>query len=302
MKGLKLTALLLALLTLTACAMARTAENADTYLLYYATDPVSAQGGDAVAPAAVVIEDSGQLEKSALAEALLKNLLQDPAELALRRVIPKGTSLLSVTLDGSRATVDLSAAYGTLSGIALTLADYCITLTLTQLPEIVSVVILVQGQELAYRDSQRFRARDALLSSKEDVISTVEAALYFVDEESGSLTAEARTLEIYEGETQADCLLRELMAGPREKGLLSPLPPDFAVLSIWTENSICYLNLSGEMLDAPVTPAAARKTVDALVRSLCSLDTVETVQMMADGEIRASYGGVAIDGLLQPAQ
>lgn len=59
---------------------------------------------------------------------------------------PAGTTLLSLELDGSLARVDLSAAYRSLSGISLALADYSIAMTLTQLREIAAVTITVRGQ------------------------------------------------------------------------------------------------------------------------------------------------------------
>ena len=43
-------------------------------------------------------------------------------------------------------TVDFSSTYGTLSGIDLTLADYSVVLTLTQLEEVETVMITVGGE------------------------------------------------------------------------------------------------------------------------------------------------------------
>ena len=63
------------------------------------------------------------------------------------------------------------------------------------------VGITVRGQELAYRDTQTFTARDVLLSSNEDVIGTVPVTLYFLNE-AGKLAPEERTLDLYEGDTQ----------------------------------------------------------------------------------------------------
>ena len=83
----------------------------------------------------------------------------------------------------------------------LTLADQAITLTLTQLPDILSVQITVRGQELAYRSKQVFTARDVLVAPEGDVVGTAEVTLYFPDE-SGVLQPEERTLELYEGDTQ----------------------------------------------------------------------------------------------------
>ena len=57
----------------------------------------------------------------------------------------RGLSLIHIWVEirGSHAKVDLSAAYRSLSGIDLTLADYCVTLTLTQISAIRSVSIPV---------------------------------------------------------------------------------------------------------------------------------------------------------------
>ena len=56
---------------------------------------------------------------------------------------------------------DLTSGYGTLSGIDLTLADYSVVLTLTQLEGVETVMITVDGEMLAYRDHQRLTAEDA---------------------------------------------------------------------------------------------------------------------------------------------
>lgn len=81
-----------------------------------------------------------------LAEYLVTELLAGPEDAALTSAIPEETTLLSLELDGTRAKVDLSSRYRLLSGVALALADYAITLTLTQLPEISAVSVTVRGQ------------------------------------------------------------------------------------------------------------------------------------------------------------
>lgn len=122
-------------------------------------------------------------------------------------------------------------------------------MTLTQLREIAAVTITVRGQQLAYRDKQTFSERDVLLSSNEDVVSTVTAALYFPDQ-TGKLVPEERTLDLYEGDTQADAVVRALAAGPLDESLSDALPEGFRVQSIWVEDDICYVNLPSAALEA----------------------------------------------------
>ena len=93
-------------------------------------------------------------------EGLLQAILSGPESETLTNVIPASVSLRGWTLRNGLLTVDLSGSYGTLSGIDLTLADYSMVLTLTQLEEVEAVMITVEGQVLSYRDHQRLTAED----------------------------------------------------------------------------------------------------------------------------------------------
>lgn len=262
------------------------------YMLYFRdADLEGSAGGDVFRTEETGLGEG--LDTAEKVETLVTKLLDGPEDELLRGTIPSGTVLLSSKVEGSRALVDFSAAYSTLSGVRLTMADYAVTLTLTQLPEIASVKITVQGQELAYRDKQTFTARDVLLSSEEDVVGTVEAALYFPDE-NGVLAEEWRTLDLYEGDTQVAAVVRALEKTPEEKGLTRSLPEGFRVKSTWLEENTCYVNLSSSLLGSfggDVSPGTALR---ALARSLCSLDTVSEVRFLVDGEFAERYGAADV--------
>ena len=116
--------------------------NTLSYDLYFQeANLYSAMGKDVLRCEAIALEEQSPQE---LSTALLNALLDGPSDETLKSPFPSGTTLLSLKLEGSRARVDLSSHYGTLSGMALTLADYCITLTLTQLPEITTVSVTVR--------------------------------------------------------------------------------------------------------------------------------------------------------------
>lgn len=279
---------------LCACAAARSAAQETCYDLYFAVDNLqSAGGGDAVAAEACSLRPQEGGDILAQAEAMVNLLLAGPSEEGLKSPFPANTQLLSVTKSGSRMLVDLSGAYSALSGVSLTLADYCITLTLTQLPGVQSVAVTVRGQELAYRDAQSFSAADVLLSSTEDVVGTVDVTLYFPDGD-GILTGEARTLELYEGDTQAGAVLQALAEGPETRGLSPVLPEEFSALSVWTEEDICYVNLPSSALKEELQERDLIWTIQAIARSLRSLPPVGEVRFLVDGEIARTYGGADI--------
>lgn len=289
--------LLCCLLLASGCALRQgTAEQAEeaAYTLYFVKkDLGEAPGGGALDTETVYLQDLEEAEPRQVAEALVTELLKGPLGEDLKSAVPAGTALLSLELEGSRAVVDLSAAYGTLSGVALTLADYAVTLTLTQLPEISRVKITVRGQELAYRDRQTFTARDVLLAPEGDVVGTVSATLYFLDAD-GALTGERRLLELYEGDTQVSAVVRALESGPEDKDLSSAAPEGFRVKSVWLEENVCYVNLSSALLEELPPEAELAPAIQALGRSLCSLEAVGETRFLVDGEFASRYGSVSI--------
>ena len=223
-----------------------------------------------------------------LAEALISELLKGPADETLKSTFPAGTTLLSLEIEGDRARVDLSPSYESLSGVALTLADSAIAMTLSQVPEVSSVQITVRGRELAYRDRQVLNLRELLLTPEEDVVSTVEARLYFLNQE-GRLTAAEQILDLYEGDTQVSAVAKALEGRPEGRDLLSPLPEGFQVKSVWLEEDICYVNLSSALLEG-LGESALQTALRALEDSLSSLEAVEEVRFLVDGEFRRDLG------------
>ena len=281
-----------AVLAAVGCAR-QTPQETEGYDLYFLSTEMG--GGALQAEQAYLPELEGAATRE-IAQGLMKELLRGPLEDSLRSVIPAGTNLLSLEVEDGRALVDLSASYGTLSGVALTLADYAITLTLTQVPEIGSVKITVRGQELAYRDKQTFIPRDALLLPEEDVVGTVQALVYFLNGD-GVLTPEERTLELYEGDTQVSAVVRAVENGPEGKKLSSSLPEGFRVKAVWLQEDTCYVNLSSALLETLPPETDFQTAIYALACSLCSLDTVEEVRFLRDGEFAQWYGTVDISGV-----
>lgn len=280
---------LVCLLLLFGCASG--GEETGKLLYFQERDLRAAAGGGALRTETIQVEET---ETQAVAETLVEALLRGPLDETLKSPIPKGTALLSLELQGSRAVVDFSAPYGTLSGVALTLADQAVALTLTQLPDILSVQITVRGRELAYRNKQILTAREVLVAPEGDVVGTLEARLWFPDED-GTLTEEDRTLVLYEGDTQVGALARAMEEGPLEDGLSPVFPEGFRPRAVWQEAGICYVNLSSALLAELPEPETLPRALEALRRSLESLETVEETRFLVDGVYAADYGPVQMD-------
>ena len=284
--------LLCLLLVITGCTVygkEEPEEKGADYVLYFRERELSSAAGEGALRTETVRLDTEGLSAADVAKLLMAELLRGPRDTSLKNTIPAGALLVSLELEGTRAAVDLSAPYGTLSGVGLTLADQAIALTLTQLPEILTVKITVHGRELSYRDRQLFSGRDVLLAPEGDVVSTMEAVLYFLNHE-GKVTAETRTLELYEGDTQVGAVVQALEDGPAEKELLPILPEGFRVKSVWLEENVCYANLSSGHLEMVGRQENLQVVIDAIARSLCSLESVHEVRFLVDGDFAETYG------------
>lgn len=252
------------------------------YKVYFQEGNLSnARSGDALRPELVQLEDASDTQSRM--EQLMEHLLQGPQDETLRSVVPAGTTLLSVKQRGVLATVDLSGQYSGLSGISLTLADYAITQTLTQLPEVMLVKITVRGRELPYRNGRTLSQRDILFSPKEDVVSSVTATLYFLDEE-GVFVPVTETLNLYEGDTQVGAVVRALETGPKSKEFFSAIPEGFQIRAVWQTEKTCYVNFSSTQVEGLDATKAFETMCRALEKSLCSLETVEEVNFLIDGQ------------------
>ncbi|MBQ6207169.1 MAG: GerMN domain-containing protein [Oscillospiraceae bacterium] len=265
-----------------------------SYALYFLRANLKDAAGDgALQPVDSGIPIQSDADPAETAEALLTALLDGPESDLYESAIPKGTALNSVTRQGRFVSADFSAPYGSLSGVALTLADYAVTLTLTQIPGVSTAKITVNGQTLDYRDKQSFTARDALLFPDGDVVGAVTLSLYFPDA-SGALVPEERTLNLYEGYTQVEAVAEAVESGPDNRDLSPAFPDGFSVRSAWQEDAICFVNLSSAVLDALPDDANLSLALLSLDQSLRSLETVREVRYLVDGEFLDRYGNVRL--------
>ena len=269
-------------------------ENEDVLYLYYPVAEANlVSGGDAIHAVRVDWQEMRKESIQSQAEEVVRLLLGGCDDEDFRLAMPFGTKALACKVSGSTVTVDFSSAYGQLSGMKLTMADYCVALSLAQIPGIYTVRITVNGRELAYRDNNYFHADDVLMTSPEDVVRNVAVQLYFFD--NVALTMEERILTIYEGESQLHKVMEALAEGPTEEGLQPLLPEGMKVLSVRAEDGVCYLNLSSESVSAlPAMAFLQRQVVLGMVRSLCSVRNIREVQILVDGEWQEMFGQVNI--------
>jgi len=149
--------ILLVLLCAAGCGKERAAEPSD-YMLYFLSDMEG--HGSALEPQPYVAAEGVPTP-----EMLVQALLNGPTDKKLRTPFPRGVLLLECRWDESAGTIYLllSEQYGALTDISLTLADYCLVLTLSQLEGVETVEIATDGHGFSYRSHAALSAEEALL-------------------------------------------------------------------------------------------------------------------------------------------
>lgn len=271
-------------------------EQGEEHLLYFLAPESRARGSDRIrgCPQRLDVPEGAPLADTA--RAVVERLLAGPEEAnGLLSPLPADVELLDLEIRDQRAYVDLSSGVNRLSGVALTMADYCLTLSLTELDGVSSVSITAQGRRLGQQPKQVFYERDVLLSTMDDVLQTVEVTLYFLDS-ANALTGESRTIELYEGQTLAENLAAALLEGPHNRELKRVLPEDFQINFVRMESGVCYVNISAASLAAlPEDETLQRMMLWSLADSLYSIDAVEELRLLADGEELTHFGLIPVE-------
>lgn len=295
MKRYLLPIAVLALLFLGACGIQTAAEEAPPGTSIYFLDiSPEAKGGDALKAVSRDLGMAPTAPAAQRAEAAIRALLKSSPEEQLQTPLP-GVELLGVTVMDQCAHVDFSSAFGLLDGVELTLADYALTLTLTELDGISSVSVTVQGQPVGQQPKPIFYGRDVRLFVNEDTVKAVNITLYFPNA-NNILVGEYRTLHLYEGQTVAENLIAALFEGPVDQDLQRIIPAELSFSSVRMDNSICTLNLVGESLSSlPEDPAAQELILRSIGKSLYSIKTIQGIRILVDGEAVPLFGSVPVD-------
>lgn len=278
------------LLSLCACTVEENAAADGGYMLWFAVARDSKRNDSAA-----VYREMREWSNAPSAYGLIAALLRGPQSEDLYSPFPPNTSLNFLLTEGETAWVDLSEEYASLSGVDLTIADYCIALTLCQLPEIESVKITVKGESIQDRNRQTLREGDVLLSGIEEEPDTFLAALYFPDSSEKALTVEYRQVVRAEDQDAVDVVMEELLHGPMEGIGSRSMPTGTRARSLAVSDGICYVDLSREFVtNAPQTAEEAGLMLYALVNTLCVRSGVSQVQLLIEGERVDFYGSVSV--------
>lgn len=223
-------------------------------------------------------------------EALLELYLAGPVDSQCISPFPRGTQAVRIRQTGSSVELVLSEAFSQLSGISRTIAEACLTMTLTQLDGVETVSIYVTGEGSTEQLTDALSAEDYLLV--DDGIEEQEESIkiYFADSNDRYLMGDQRSVVLSENESAAVYIMQQLIAGPTDEQLQPTIPEGTELLSVTQEGTLCTVDLSAEFREnVPKTEQEERMTVYSIVNSLTELEGIDQVLILCEGQSIGIY-------------
>lgn len=277
-----------ACMLLVMCACSAVGEDGETLQVYRVLKTDYQTDGELLRPETVGFSQTPDVEDA------LRAIFSDPEDPALSNGMG-GAVALAWSIAGGEVSVELSEAYGDLTGMHRTIAEYCLTLTLSQLEGVEAVSIYCDGVPTALG----LTAGDVLLYDIQSNPYEKQVRLYFSD--GGELlTEELRGLSVDEDMPAERYVVEELLRGPVDEGLSTLLPEGTRLLSVSTRDGICTVDLSGEFVSGNYPDDQSRRlAVYSLVNTLTALPDVDAVNLYADGAPVEHFGLLNTDQPLE---
>ena len=232
-------------------------------------------------------------------EELLYMLKLNPENLLYHSALTDVVTVKEFTFnDDSSLTINFESNYHELSGINEVLCRAAVVKTITQLPEVEFIQFAVNGQPL--KDSH-----DNLVGimRKEDFIDSTgtetKVKLYFSNE-TGDGLVEYVTNITYTGKgSLEEVVLKELMKGPSQIGMLSTIPEETDLLQVEMKEGVCYVDFSSKFMDK-IPGLKDEIVIYSVVNTLIELPYISKVQFQINGEVKPVFGdGMIFDGFFE---
>lgn len=232
------------------------------------------------------------------AEVAVQELLKGPKKEGLKSIIPKKTKLLDLKVQNNLAKVNFSKEFFELNSIpAKRLAIISVVNTLTDLPNIDEVNIMLEGKELLSSDGKPYGPLTTdNLNEKEPKQQTanVDVTVYFSDKEAMYLVPETRKVEVKENDKihLEKIIIEELLKGPKIENHFDTIPKGTKLLSIKVDDKTAYVNLSKEFKENhPGGSTGEIMTVYSVVNSLTELDSIDKIVFLIEGQKEKTLAG-----------
>ena len=212
--------------------------------------------------------------------------------------IPEEVNFNYAQLNGDVLTVDLSSQYSQMKNGEEVLCRAAIVWSLTSIPGVYYVIFTVDGEQITLTNGQPMEKMgrddivlDAIILPETTTYETVK--LYFGNDQATGLAVEERKIEVNPNQPLEKYVVEQLIAGPESSNLIATIPPETKIRDIkTTSDGICYVDLSAEFVTKHNGGSTGEMlTIYSIVDSLTTLDNINKVQFLIEGEKQNEFKG-----------
>lgn len=214
-----------------------------------------------------------------------------PQSEKLQCPLPSDVKILDAVQNSNCVTVYTNSEYLDINGIEKTIMDCCITMTMCSI-EGVDFVSICVGSEVIEDNlsTEDFLLFDNIINSRK-----AQVRIYFPKATEKILGSEYHTISFDDENSAERAILDTLLQGPTSNKLKRGFPFGTIVLSVYTQDGICSVSLSGiSPEDGSLTSDESKLAVYSIVNSLSSLSEIKSVQILIDGKQVQSIWGFSI--------
>ncbi len=216
--------------------------------------------------------------------------LRGPASSELASPFPPAVRVLEAERDGACVRVVLSEAYDKLVGVDRTIANACLTFTLSQLEDVESVRIETEGDAVGTQDAALFTAADFAGFDYASDADEVSLSVYYSDRSFRYLLSVTTQVDSSYGDHLPDYVIGRLIEGPSDDAMRAVMPEGTQLLSSTTDSGVCTLNFNAAFYDnRPESEAVERVLINSIVNSVTGLTGVDAVRFEIEGEPAGMY-------------
>jgi len=281
------------LIILTACGKTELTDEADMKYpirFYYCRTDEEAYGSD-TGVLGWELRDLGDYPWTT--DEILELYLQGPQNEYLWMPFEQSVYTGNSRLEDGVLYVSVSGEFAALPAVHRSITAACLVHTMAQLEQVEAVQLeLVGGNNLSLVGTP-LTPEDFLLLDDTAISDQTTVKLYFADQQKRYLIEESRHHAFDAEEEIPLFILRQLLDGPEQKGVVSAFPKNTRLYSVKNLEGVCTVNLSAEFAsNLPNNHREARLAVFSIVNSLTELKKIECVQILINGQYVHNYAGL----------
>lgn len=218
---------------------------------------------------------------------------QGPESEDLSSPFPRGTTFVSARMQDRTLKITVSSQLAELSGMNLTLALSCISMTFTQLAQIDAVEISAEDALLGGQESVLIEDGSILLEDNSLQLAENKLTVYYADSKYRYLIPVVYGTKREELTDQAIYALQLLANDPEQDDLRKTMPSDTDILDLSVEDGLCIVDFSHDFYrNRPQSAASERMTILSIVNTLTQFEEIAEVQFYVEGQSVPLYSNM----------